>query len=182
MDIELSSEQSAEVVGMLMAGHRVMAIRGVRGYTGCGLRQAMVLVDTRRQQLQQEHAAHFTKLDAPPPLPVINVAVLKQIIPLKKAALRPIRKTLTRMEGLLSGGHYNVTLDVKAVELPLMKLPVAEVMLTCYPGSRPDPAAVGKVTTDQMRVDVEACFHFEGFPGSEPAPASGFTPAKWAAL
>jgi hypothetical protein len=161
---ELTADQAAEVDRLLMEGQFILAIKEVRSHLRWELKQAADFVRARRDRLRQDHAELFARLDDPPPPPVIDPAICKRIVPAGNAALRPVLRVLRKIEGHLDGGNYSVTLDLKVVDLPSEELPMAEVMVTCYPESRPNPTMFSRVSPDEMRKDVEACFGYESEP------------------
>jgi hypothetical protein len=91
-----------------------------------------------------------------------------------EAKVQPVSKRLRQLEQLLSGLNYEVTLEVKALELPGAELHLSEVMRKCYPRSEPQAAKVTGVSAGELKTEVDACLTYEGDEHAGPR----FTPAR----
>ncbi|WP_143195230.1 hypothetical protein [Archangium sp. Cb G35] len=164
----LTEQQMDEVDAMLLTGNLIAAITIVRGHTGWELGRAKDFVEARLVHLRQAHAEHFRRLDAPPPRLFVDSTLMGQLHGVGHANVRPVSEVLRRLEQLVAGYNYSVTLDVKALDLPGEELPLIEVMRTCYPESRPHLSKVRRVSLEELKTDVDACLRYEGDESSGP--------------
>lgn len=163
--MNLTTIQIAAIDEELFAGNIITAIRHYRGFTGASLYVAKSFVDCRLKELRNDMPSRFPAKPTPPEL---DSKILQQIESLPECELQSFKATLKKIEKILYGLNYAVTLSVSAARLPTAELPVNELMRALYPESIPYDATIMPVSSEELVAEITECLAYEGDMGAGP--------------
>jgi hypothetical protein len=162
--MSISEEKRDEIRRLLSAGRVIEAIRSLRAETQWDLIRAKKYVDSFGIEAEPQRRK-------PAPIDQRALAALSLA---DNGLLKPLARIQNKIQKILFGLNYAVTLSARAVCVPFDEVPFCEVIKACYPDAVPASEGFLPAETEMLQNEIEGCLCYEGDAGSGPQ----FTPER----